>query len=141
MMAANKMKSNSIAAVIFGIGLFVVLYVLLRFGFGPMWVQYVGFIMATIFALFVKPFILYREINYSLRELLHCYWDCAKVLLLACFIIIPTLYLIEDGMLLTFIKGLMAFIVVGLASYICLERQTKMKLRSFILKKIQHVRQ
>lgn len=140
MMAANKMKSNSIAAVLFGIGLFVVLYILLKLGCGPMWIQYIGIVMAAVFSLLVKPFILCSEIKYSVRELLSCYWSCTKVMLLAGFIIVPTLYLIEDGMLLTFIKGLIAFVAVGLASYLCLEKQTRGKLNSFILKKIQNVR-
>ena len=139
MMAANKMKSNSIAAVIFGIGLFVVLYILLRFGLGPMWVQYVGFILVVIFSLFVKPFILYREINYSAKELLMCYWDCAKVLLLASAFILPAHYLMKESMYFTFIKGIIALTSVVLASYICLDKQTKVKLHSFIQKKLHHV--
>lgn len=140
MMAANKMRSNSIAAVFFGIGLFVVLYILLRLGFGPMWVQYIGLIMAVAFALFVKPFILYREIDYSFKELLVCYWDCAKVLLLASVIILPSLNLMDNGMLPTIIKGTISFIAVALASYLFLERQAKMKLHTFILNKIRNVR-
>lgn len=140
MMAANKMRSNSIAAVFFGIGLFVILYILLRLGFGPMWVQYIGLIMAVAFALFVKPFILYREIDYSFKELLVCYWDCAKVLLLASVIILPSLNLMDNGMLPTIIKGIISFIAVALASYLFLERQAKMKLHTFILNKIRNVR-
>lgn len=139
MMAANKMRSNSIAAVLFGIGLFVVLYVLLKCGFGPMWVQYIGLMMAIIFAMFVKPFILYREINYSINELLLCYWNCTKVLLLAGVIIMPFLYLMNGGVLATIIKGGISFVAVGFASYICLERQVKLKLHSFVLKRLQDV--
>lgn len=140
MMASNKMKSNSIAAVFFGIGLFVVLYFLLKLGFGPMWVQYVGFIMAGVFSLLVKPLILCREINYSIMELLQCYWDCAKVLLLSSAIIFPAHYLLNDGMWLTILKGLIALVAVGLSSYIFLEKQAKQKLCSFMLKKFQNGR-
>ena len=140
MMAANKMRSNSIAAVFFGIGLFVILYILLRLGFGPMWVQYIGLIMAVAFALFVKPFILYREIDYSFKELLVCYWNCAKVLLLAIAIALPSLLLLGEGMFSSAIKGLNAFMAVVIASYIFLDKSAKEKLHSFVLQKIKYVK-
>lgn len=140
MMAANKMRSNSIAAVFLGIGQFVVLYFLLKLGFGPMWVQYMGLMMALGFALFVKPFILYREIDYSFKDLLYCYWDCIKVLLFAGVILLPSLYLIGGGAFLAILKGAIAFVAVSLASYLFLERQAKVKLHSFMLKKVQNVR-
>ena len=135
MMAANKMRSNSIAAVVFGIGQFVVLYFLLKLGFGPMWVQYMGLMTVVIFSLFVKPFILYREVDYSFKELLACYWNCVKVLLLAGSIILPFLHLLGDGTFAAITKGIVSFGAVGFASYIFLEKQVKEKLYSFVLKK------
>lgn len=139
MMAANKMRSNSIAAVVFGIGQFVVLYFLLRIGFGPMWVQYMGLIVSVVFSLFVKPFILYREIDYSFKELLLCYWNCTKVLLVASIIIIPFLYLMDKGTIATIVKGGISFVAVGFASYKFLEKHVKVKLHTFILMKIRNV--
>lgn len=140
MMAANKMRSNSIAAVVFGIGQFVVLYFLLRIGFGPMWVQYMGLMTVVIFSLFVKPFILYREVDYSLKELLLCYWNCTKVLLLAVAIMLPFFYLMDNGMLATVAKGGIAFVAVCIASYVFLEKHIKVKLYSYISKSIENVR-
>ena len=140
MMAANRMKSNSIAAVFLGIGQFVVLYFLLKIGFGPVWVQYMLFIMTTGFSLIVKPLILHREINYSAKELLFCYWDCAKVLLLSSAIIFPALYLMKDGALLSLTKGVIAFISVALSSYLFLGKKTKEKLNFFLLKKVRGIK-
>lgn len=140
MMAANKMRSNSIAAVFLGIGQFIVLYILLHFGFGPMWVQYMSLAMIVSFSLFVKPFILYREIGYPLKELLICYMNCTKVLLLTGVIILPFFYLLGNGTLDILIKGGMSFVAVCLASYVFLEKQVKVKLHSFILKKLHEIR-
>lgn len=141
MMAANKMKSNSIAAVFLGLGQFVILYGLLKLGWGPMWVQYTGLIMAVGFSLIVKPLILFREINYSLKELLMCYWNCVKVLLVASVVIVPSCYLMGDEVLSTFIKGGISFMAVGFASYISLEKEAKIKLNSFIQKKVRQYHQ
>lgn len=138
MMAANRMKSNSIAAVFFGIGQFSVLYVLLKLGFGPMWVQYMGLALAIVFSLLAKPFILYREIDYSFKELLTCYWDCTKVLLLTSVLTVPSLCLLGNGTFDAIVKGATVFAAVSFASYVFLEKQVKTKLHTFILMKIRN---
>lgn len=140
MMAANKIKSNSIAAVFFGIGQFVLLYILLKLGFGPMWVQYTSFFMVIGFSLIVKPIILYKEIDYSLSELLSCYWDCVKVLLLSLSITFPIIYYsLGDSIFNMVVKALVAFLAASLSSYVFLESHTKTKLKEVVLSKIRNV--
>lgn len=139
MMAANKIKSNSFAAVFIGIGQFVILYFLLKLGFGPMWIQYMGVIMAISFSLLVKPLILIREINYHPQEILMCYWNCIKVMLIACVFVAPSCYLMNNGMLSTVIKGGISFVATVFASYITLDMDTKTKLRLFMLNKLRKV--
>lgn len=90
MVASGELKGNSLAAMWFGIGGFVVLYFLLRSGLSVMWVQYVAVINSLIFALVVKPYILWHKIGYSLRELAECYLQCLKSALIpvsACLLI------------------------------------------------------
>lgn len=140
MMAANKIKSNSIAAVFLGIGQFVLLYILLKFGFGPMWVQYTSFFMVIGFSLIVKPIILYKEIDYPLSDLLSCYWDCVKVLLLSLSITLPIVcYLLGDSIFNMVVKALVAFLATSLSSYVFLESHTKAKLKEVVLSKIRNV--
>ena len=138
MMASGRVKSNAIACVFLGIGQFVVLYVLLKLGFGVMWIQYMGIFMICCFSFLVKPFILWREINYKIKDLVTCYFSCFKVSFLpflisffCCFlcptdnipsallkvffimssVILSSLYFMEQGVrhkLLTLIKMKMA---------------------------------
>ena len=135
MMAANKIKSNSIAAVYLGIGQFVLLYILLKIGFGIMWVQYILLFMMTGFALVVKPYILYKEIDYSFKELFACYWACAKVLLLSLAISIPICYNLNHDLIGSIVKVLIVGSSVLLSSYIFLDRGTKQKLLALMKKK------
>ena len=137
MMAANRIKSNSMAAVYLGIGEFVLLYILLKLGFGVMWVQYMSLFLVFGFSFVVKPYILYKEIDYTIKELLGCYWNCAKVLLLAIAIALPSLLLLGEGMFSSAIKGLNAFMAVVIASYVFLDKSAKEKLHSFVLQKIR----
>lgn len=140
MMAANKIKSNSIAAVFLGIGQFVLLYILLKLGFGPMWVQYTSFFMVISFSLIVKPIILYKEIDYPLNELLSCYWDCTKVLLLSLLITLPIVFNLSGyGVFYMVLKAIVAFFAALLSSYVFLKSHTKTKLKEIVLSRIRNV--
>ena len=99
MIASGKLKSNSIAAVWGGIGMFVFLYLLLKLGCGVMWVQYICVIQTLLFSYIVKPYILYREIGFTWNEILVNFLQCLKVSLLpvavsvACYLTIDIHYL------------------------------------------------
>ena len=132
MLAANKMKINSIAAVILGVGEFVLLYVFLKIGFGPMWIQYLGCIVTIGFSLIVKPFVLIKQIDYTIKEILICYWICLKTLALSCFLsILPIIYLSND-VANSIIKAILVGGAVVISSYIFLGKQTRKKLNLFI---------
>ncbi len=132
MLAANKMKINSVAAVVLGIGEFALLYVFLRLGYGPMWIQYLGCIITIGFSMIVKPYVLIKQIDYSIKEVLICYWICLKTLLLACALsILPICYL---GTSLTdsVIKVVLIGIAVVISSFVFLGKQTKQKILNLI---------
>jgi O-antigen/teichoic acid export membrane protein len=136
MLAANKMKINSIAAVILGIGEFVLLYVFLKIGFGPMWIQYLGCIAAIGFSLIVKPFVLIKQIDYSTEEILICYWICLKTLFLSCILsILPIIYL-SDNIAHSIIKATFVGLSVIVSSYVFLGKQTKQKVNIFVKSKL-----
>lgn len=137
MMAANKMKTNSMAAVYLGIGEFVVLYILLKLGFGPMWIQYLAFAVTTVgFSLIVKPWILIREIDYNIKEIGLCYLTCLKTLMLALILsAIPT-YFLSDSLLHSAIKVCVSGMAVCLSSYLFMDKQTKKKLGTLIKSKL-----
>ena len=137
MMAANKIKSNSMAAAYLGIGQFVLLYILLKIGFGIMWVQYIHLFMMIGFAMVVKPYILYKEIDYSFKELFACYWACAKVLLLSLAISIPICYYLNHDLIGSIVKVLIVGSSVLFSSYLFLDRGTKHKLQVFVKEKIK----
>ena len=135
MMAANRIKSNSVAAVYLGIGEFVLLYILLKLGFGVMWVQYLSLFLTFSFSFIVKPYILYKEIDYTLKELLVCYWACAKVLLLSLAFSIPAGIYLSDDLAGSILKIIVAGSSVLLSSYLFLDKVAKQKLLHFVKEK------
>ena len=136
MMAANRIKSNSVAAVYLGIGEFVLLYVLLKLGFGVMWVQYLSLFLAFSFSFIVKPYILYKEIDYSIKELLVCYWTCTKVLLLSLAITIPAWIYLGESVTQSLILIVIVVSAVLISSYIFLDNAAKLKVNQFVKSKI-----
>ncbi len=137
MMAANKIKTNSMAAVFLGIGQFVALYFILKNGGNPMWIQYMAVIMCIGFSLIVKPLVLWKEIDYSFKELFLCYWSCFKVLLLSIVITLPLALLLKESVLNSIIKVVITMVGVAISSYVFLDKGARVKLVNYILSKIE----
>lgn len=137
MMAANKMKVNSIASVFTGIGEFIVLYVLFRFGLGPMWILYMGILTSFVYSMGIKPYVLHKDINYSWREMGACYWTCTKVLVLSCALSLPFTHFFNDSISHTIIKVTITAFSVIISSYIFMSRDMKDKLKRLVLSKIR----
>lgn len=140
MMAANKIKKNSMAAVYFGIGQFVVLYFLLKLGCGVMWVQYLQLLTMIIFSLLVKPYILYKDIDYTLKELFLCYWKCVKVLILSLACSVPISVFLGDKLMDIILKVVTIGICVLFSSYIFMDKYSKRNIHTLICAKINKIR-
>ena len=136
MMAANKMKVNSVASVFSGIGAFVVLYILFKIGCGPMWIQYIGFLSALMFSLLIKPYVLCKDIDYSFVEILKCYWTCIKVAFVSCLLSIPFVNLLDNTIIQSVIKVIITFLAVVIASYLMMEKSMREKCVSIVKRKI-----
>lgn len=138
MMAANKIKFNSIASVFLGVLQFVGLYFILRFGGDAMWVPYVNLILVIGFSLFVKPYVLWKDIDYSLTELLKCYWDCTKVFLLSFAVSFPLVRSLGDSVWEAAIIIFVTVLAVGISSFVFMEKEMRAKLVSLVKNKIRH---
>lgn len=137
MMASGKIKSNSIGNVFFGIGQFILLYILLKLGFSVMWVQYMNVFAICGFSFIVKPYILYNDIDYNIKELLACYIKCFKITIGS--LIIPLLWTIfvhSSSMLMDCLYILLIIIGVIISSLIFMERTDRCQFFQFALNKI-----
>lgn len=81
MLASGKLRSNSIWGLYIGCGQFVVVYILYQFGCGVLWLPYILLLTTIIYAFYIKPRILYKEIGYKIKDMAICYWNCFKVLI------------------------------------------------------------
>ena len=78
MVAANKIQKNSIAAAFLCIAQFGMLYILFKIGLSPIWTRYIGIIFCCIWSFMVKPYILWKDIDYKWGEMSVCVLRCAR---------------------------------------------------------------
>lgn len=137
MLASGKLKENSYACVFVSISGFLILYFLLRAGLGVMWVQYIGLIQIILFSFIIKPYILYKKIAYSLRELLSCIFQSIKISVFPIVISLLVYHLMDLRRLITII---LAASIIGLSvcisAYIFMDKETRLKLNEMMKKKL-----
>lgn len=137
MLAANKIKTNALAAVLLGFTQFIILYFMLKAGFNPMWIQYMNVALCVAFSFFVKPYILHKYIEYELKELFRCYFTCFKVLVLSLLLTIPAAIFLGDTILLSVVKVVIAVASVCVASYIFMKKSQREKIVLMIKNKLK----
>ena len=126
MVAANKIKKNSIISLFICIAQFGLLYVLFKLGFGPVWARYMGVIAACVYSFVVKPLILWKDIGYTLHELYSCIGKCMVLLFVVGALSIGIYYLIPQTSLISSLAVMVAIaVVVVIASVIFMDRDDR----------------
>lgn len=137
MVAANKIHKNSIAAAILCAFKFGLLFVLFKFGFGPLWARYLAIATSVIFSFVVKPYILWKDVDYNLKEIYVCIWRCVRVLIVvsvSCIIIffsIPQTTIWNSVFVM-----LLSVLVVIVVSALSMEKTLREKIISRLFKSL-----
>lgn len=132
MMAANRVKKNSLAAIVLGVGQFIILYFILKYGGGPMCVPWLNIFIFGGFSLIVKPYILWKDIDYSLKELSLCYLVCLKVLVFSFLLSFPLVIVMGDDFFDTIVIIVGTMFSVCIASIFFMENNTRKKFFLFV---------
>lgn len=141
MMAASKIKTNSIFSIIFGPGIILLLYLIFQLGGDVMWLQYISIITIITYSFLIKPWILVREIKgYSLRDLIQCYFSCGKVALLS-IVLSYCIYLVIGNS--TISSSALLFIssalTVCVSSYVFLEKSMRKSITQLVIDKVKRI--
>lgn len=137
MIASGKLKDNSAAAVYVSIFSFVILYFILKYGGGVMWVQYMGLITTCIFSFLVKPIVLNRRIDYPAKELLNCLFQSAKISIfpIAVSCVLWSYFNLHSIIMMCF-AAIIIMITVCISAYIFMDKIMKKKMLDFIKRKL-----
>jgi O-antigen/teichoic acid export membrane protein len=139
MIASNKIKLNSAFSVYFGIGTFILMYILLKFGLGVMWIQYTLLCNISIWSFIIKPYIVCKEMNYTWSEIYSSYSKCVKVSILPIIVSIfcYNYFDLDNVFFQILVKAFIICTSVLLSAYVFLTREMKSKIRIFVRNRIE----
>ena len=117
MLAANKVAKNSIAAVFLCILQFVLLWFLFANGFAPLWARYLAMLSGIFFSFIIKPYILWKDIDYDISEIYKCIWQCLKIMSTVIVVCIGIYFLLPQDSLFdcSLVIVLTTLTVIGVA--------------------------
>lgn len=140
MLAANKLAKNSLASVFLCIFQFAILWLMFKIGFGPLWARYLGLFACILFSFVIKPYILWKDIDYDVKRIYSCILRCIKVLLLisvVCgiiYVVIP-----QNSILSSLFVACLSICTVIVFFFANLDKQMRNKLLSLIIRKNHNI--
>ena len=139
MMAAAKIKTNSILSAFSGPGVFLILYMIYRLGGDVMWMQYIGIIILCLFGFIIKPWLLVHDVkDYCYRDFIPCFMTCFKVTIVSVGLSYIFYVLFGNSELIqSVILFVLSFFSVCFSSYLFLDRSVKRMVQSKIIAMIK----
>jgi len=138
MVASGKIKRNSLFALASCLLMILLLWMLFSVGGSVMWVQYLGLIFSIGFSFLVKPYILYKDVNYKIGEMVLCFWNCFKVLVPSVVLSSLFYYTVGEETIWTAALSLVLIILtIVLCSVVFMDSQDRHKLFHFLKMKIR----
>lgn len=134
LLAANKISLNSILEGAICFLQFAILYVLFKYGVGPIWARYIGVIIVCIFSFLEKPLLLWHCVGFDIVNMYHTIGRCIGVMLVAMglnyllFILIPC-----DTIYHSIFLCMASAVAVLLCSIIFMDKTVRKHILSIIL--------
>lgn len=141
MVAANKIRKNSIMAAFLCVAQFGLLYGLFKIGFSPIWTRYIGIIFCCIWSFIVKPYILWRDVDYKWEEMMRCILCCVRNTI----VIISLSYAIycfipQSNFGYSIVVAMLAALIVLLVTFIFMPSQLKTKILYIITQRVSLIK-
>lgn len=141
MVAANKIEKNSIFTAIICVVQYGILYLLFRSGMGPIWTRYLSILFCIIGGFILKPYILWKDVDYSWKEMGVCILRCMRMLLISGLCCAVVYYLIpQESFWESLIVAVIAFVTVGIFSFIFIGENMRRKVLNYVSRKIEYIR-
>ena len=138
MVAANKLSKNSYSAIFLCILQFILLWFLFYCGSSPLWARYLAIISTIIYSFIVKPYILWKDIEYELKELYYVIWHGTRVIIPIGFVCMLVYFFIpQDTLWKSIVLFIISIIVVAFVSYMNMSNNIKKRVLGFVLRKVK----
>lgn len=132
--ASGKLKLNAIWGSITGIGYFLALYLCFKIGVGALWVQWLYLALMLLSVLWLRPWLLHKEIGFTYAEVYRCIWDCFKPMIMAGIISLGLMKLLNEDLWQQIMLFISTFSVSCISVWIFLEKN----MRSYIVNMVKY---
>lgn len=119
--ASGKLKLNAMWGTVTSLGYFFALYICFKLGADALWVQWLYLALMLLSVLWLRPWLLHKEIGFTYAEIYRCIWDCFKPLIFAGLFSVGLMYLFSDSLYHQVILFVLVFILSCTVVWFCLE--------------------
>lgn len=135
--ASGRLKLNAIWGSVFGFGYFIVLYLIFKFGYGALWVEFMYLILNIIDVFLFRPYLLHKEVDFKYSEVYECVWDCFKPIIVSGVIAYILMKILGNDLLQQAILFLCVFLLTSLTVWIFLEKSLRELVLNMVKSKIR----
>jgi O-antigen/teichoic acid export membrane protein len=138
--ASGKLKSNAIWGTITGFGYFIVLYVIYKMGGCALWVQWLYLVLMLLSVLWLRPWLLHKEVGFSYSEVYKCVWDCFKPIFTAGIISYVLVFFWKDQLWQQAVLFVLVFVITSLVVWFFLGQDMRCYIKNLIRVKLKNSR-
>ncbi len=130
--AAGKLKLNALWGVVTGLGFFIFLYLAYKMGGGVLWSQYMFLIVVLVSVFILRPYLLSKELNYSIKELFLHYWYSFRVMAVSSLLVYVLYNSLEKTLMYQSVLFVSSFFITGSCIFIFMEGAMRIYLIRYI---------
>jgi O-antigen/teichoic acid export membrane protein len=129
----GQLKENALISPAIGFISFPIVYLFFKLGYSPVVLSYAGIITYAILGIFLKPLLIIRIANYSIKDVVSVFMPCIKVTVIALIFPLIINHVATDSMLSAFTVCISSIVsVVACVYFIGIDRNLRAKIRKYI---------
>lgn len=137
--AKGELKESVIISSVIGFIRFPVVYICFKHGASPLALSYAGIITEIILGVFVKPYLIHKNVNYPIKAIINVFTDCFKVCAISLPLPILFFYFSKNTLTDYFLVGAISIATVFLTIwFVGIDRSIRRQIIQFAITKIKH---
>jgi O-antigen/teichoic acid export membrane protein len=131
--AKGQLKENALISPAIGFISFPIVYLFFKLGYSPVVLSYAGIVSYALLGILIKPILIIRVANYSIKDIVSVFMPCITATLVA--VIFPLIInrIISDSILSAFIVCASSIISVAVSVYcVGIDKNLRSRIREYI---------
>ena len=136
--AKGRLRENALVSPTLGFLCFPLIYLLFKFGYGPICLSWVFLVYYAVLGLIVKPYLAVKIANYTVKSIVKMFFSCFKVTFVALLIPLILFYVLDEGVVKFLILTFCCIFTVCMTAYLFgIDNLTRDKVNVYAKKVVQ----